>query len=985
MSKKLICLISFVFVLCVAGSVSADTFIFDEFDDGDMATNTSGVGSGFEVAVRNEGSVTEADGLVTILGGNTGASRNQIGSKESFSANDSPVFGIFTVTDMYREQSIDNGTARFYAGFCPTLPNFQGPVENSVDGLWIVVHSRYNLAGIDTWDTGDGGLVHIDGGVRTTLAKWAWDTSVFTFDTASGLRSDRVALDMIASDLTFVLSSDAHGYSLSISSTDGTAVLPDAVSGTWAAAGVTNDLSEVYASVWTQGACPDNEMGLVLDRIVVNEEGWTEGAKFPLARAPKPADGSMLESTWTTLTWRPGDFAVSHDVYVGDNFDDVNDGAEGTFVGNQTKTDIIVGFPTFPIPGGLVPGTTYYWRIDEVNDTEPNSPWKGNVWSFWIQPNKAYDPIPADGVKYVLPDVTLSWTPGLGAQLHYVYFGDNFDDVNNAVGALPQTDATYTPGTLELDMVYYWRVDEFDGVATHKGNVWSFTTMPKINVTDTNLIGWWTLDEGMGVTAVDWSGHGNHGTLFGTEWTTPGYLGDAALKMNAGYVAIQNLSYNDPNGTAVTVCAWIRTNSAANQYIASFDRDNYWRLEINGSGAGDGQVGWDVMTSSGQVDYGSSRRVDDGLWHHVCGVFDNGRLTIYIDGFAEPSVSGGPTFGSGEMRSGFIGGNSEAGGYNGGPPVQYIDELRIYDKALTAEEIQLAMRGDPLLAWGPKPSQGSAVYIREATPLSWSPGDNASQHHIYFGTDRDVVAVADASDTTGIYRGRQSVTIYTPPEVEWGGGPYYWRVDEYNTDGTISKGNLWSFTVTDFIGIEDFEDYNDYEPDRIFETWIDGWGVATNGSEVGYAEPNFPDGEHHVETTIVHGGSQSMPYFYENNFKYSEATYPPTQRDWAEEGVGVLSLWFYGDAANAAERMYVALNGIATVYHDNPDAALIEEWTEWRIDLQEFAAKGVNLANVNTISIGFGDKNNLRAGGSGLVFFDDIRLYRPAPEPEPAP
>ena len=110
-----------------------------------------------------------------------------------------------------------------------------------------------------------------------------------------------------------------------------------------------------------------------------------------------------------------------------------------------------------------------------------------------------------------------------------------------------------------------------------------------------------------------------------------------------------------------------------------------------------------------------------------------------------------------------------------------------------------------------------------------------------------------------------------------------------------------------------------------------------------------------------------------------------TQRDWTEGGVGVLSLWFCGDAANAAERMYVALNGSATVYHDDPDAALIDDWTEWTIDLQEFAAQGVNLSNVNTISIGFGDKNNLQAGGSGMVLFDDIRLYRPAPEPEPAP
>ncbi|NIW10730.1 MAG: hypothetical protein GWN33_09270, partial [Gammaproteobacteria bacterium] len=85
------------------------------------------------------------------------------------------------------------------------------------------------------------------------------------------------------------------------------------------------------------------------------------------AFGPRPKDGSMILDTWVNLSWSPGDFAVSHDVYMGDNFDDVNDGAEGTFQGNQTETFIVVGFPGFPYPDGLVPGTTYYWRIDEVN------------------------------------------------------------------------------------------------------------------------------------------------------------------------------------------------------------------------------------------------------------------------------------------------------------------------------------------------------------------------------------------------------------------------------------------------------------------------------------------------------------------------------------------------------------------------------------------------------------------------------------------
>ena len=191
---------------------------------------------------------------------------------------------------------------------------------------------------------------------------------------------------------------------------------------------------------------------------------------------PKPADGDMLEDTWANLSWKPGGRAVSHDVYISDNFEDVNDGAESTFQGNQTGTFIVVGFPGFPYPDGLVPGTTYYWRIDEVNDTEPNSPWKGSVWSFNIPPRTAYNPDPPDGAELVSPGVMLSWTPGFGAKLHTVYFGDNFDDVDNATGGLPQGTATYTPDTLKLAETYYWRVDEFDVIDTYKGNVWSFIT-----------------------------------------------------------------------------------------------------------------------------------------------------------------------------------------------------------------------------------------------------------------------------------------------------------------------------------------------------------------------------------------------------------------------------------------------------------------------------------------------------------------------------
>ena len=207
--------------------------------------------------------------------------------------------------------------------------------------------------------------------------------------------------------------------------------------------------------------------------------GTMTGSMPPYAWGPEPEDGALHADTWITLRWRPGPYAVSHDVYIGDDFDLV-DGAtrESTeFRGNQGSTFLVAGFPGFPYPDGLVPGTTYYWRVDEVNDADPNSPWKGPIWSFSIPPKTAYFPDPPDGAGFVGPDnVILAWTAGFGAKLHTVYFGEDYDEVDNATVGTPSGKATYSPGALEREKVYYWRVDEFDGLATYKGDVWCFTT-----------------------------------------------------------------------------------------------------------------------------------------------------------------------------------------------------------------------------------------------------------------------------------------------------------------------------------------------------------------------------------------------------------------------------------------------------------------------------------------------------------------------------
>ena len=65
------------------------------------------------------------------------------------------------------------------------------------------------------------------------------------------------------------------------------------------------------------------------------------------------------------------------------------------------------------------------------------------------------------------------------------------------------------------------------------------------------------------------------------------------------------------------------------------------------------------------------------------------------------------------------------------------------------------------------------------------------------------------------------------------------------------------------------------------------------------------------------------------------------------------------------------------VVHDNPDASLLDTWTEWAIPLQTLADQGISLTDVDRIAIGLGTKGNMTTpGGAGKMFIDDIRLYR---------
>ncbi|MBC8469503.1 MAG: LamG domain-containing protein [Planctomycetes bacterium] len=705
MFRKLTYLVSFVLVLSIGGNASADLLVHWALEEGSGTTvfDTSGNG--------NDGTFTAEPQWVEGHGGGSALHFDGVDDFVAYSFDETQTFATFSVALWVKADTL--GQPNYCSPFSSHFPNTAG-FQVDVDG-------------------GDPGNYRINPN----------SGNQFVFGT--------VTLDWIHLALT----------------TEGTSVNLY-YNGNWASSNTLVDTDVVFNQFaigvnrnrnwWF--ACTIDDLR-VYDHVLSEAEilSAMAGQPWPYAFGPEPADGTLHEATWVNLAWKPGDFAASHDVYLGENFEDVNDGAEGTFQGNQTGTFIVVGFPGFAFPDGLVPGTTYYWRIDEVNDTEPNSPWKGDVWSFSIPPKTAYLPDPADGAESVAVDVELSWTGGFGSKLHTVYFGENFDDVGNAAGGLPQGSATYTPGSLQMAKTYYWRVDEFDAVDTYKGGVWSFTT--------------------------------------------------------------------------------------------------------------EGAVG-----------------------------------------------------------------NSD-------------------------------------------PAQG-AVDVTQTPVLTWAPGVFADSHEVYFGTDAEAVKNADTSSPEYKGSGNLGSESYDVGNLEWD-TTYYWRIDEANNANADSPwtGPLWSFTTANFLAIEDFESYNDLDEgqagsNRIYLAWIDGFdNPAINGSVVGNFDPPF------AEQTIVHSGNQSMPMAYDNAVGKSEATLTLTSnRDWTENDIDKLVIWYIGDTANAPETMYVVLNGTTGV--DNPDANVAQaaDWTEWKISLQDF---GTNLTNVNTITIGFGNRNNPTAGSSGMMYFDDIRLYPPVP------
>ncbi len=587
------------------------------------------------------------------------------------------------------------------------------------------------------------------------------------------------------------------------------------------------------------------EDGAKLDGFIITDDLTLKEATLPSvidpgpkAWGPDPVSGAVGVG-FPLLRWNPGAGAVMHDVYLGPSAD-------------LTAANLVG--PHLPLPQTmyvhlqpLEPGVTYYWRVDEIG-ADLLTVQTGDVWSFTTEPLQAYLPQPADGATGLLPGLNLTWTRGKEGIGSHLYFGSDKAAVSSGDTSTDKgdmSDLTFNTGALRASTTYSWRVDtrKLDGSVV-AGQVWSFTTVdggPSGKI----LREWWLGIPGTAISAL--LGDPNYPTRpSGSEYVNE-FEGP--------------VDWADNYGTRLY--GWLKPPDTADY--------TFW---IAGDDAQELHLSTDESPSNAVVVALVSGWTNSREWTKEAGQKS-----------AAISLKAGRKYFIMALGKEGGGGDSTAVAWQGG--------------SIATQEIIKAPYVDmvgllPLQAFGPQPAHRE-VDAPQTPDLTWNAGEKATQHSVYFGDDEAAVAAADAA--SGLYKGTQAGTSFSPGNLEWN-KTYYWRIDE--TDGTETwRGNVWSFTTANFIPVDDFESYNDEENQdtRIYETWMDGLTNSTTAT-VGNWDPPF------AERKIVHGGKQSMPLDYNNInqpfYAEGERGFAPVM-NWTVNGVTDLSLWYRGRAPSFYE------------------------------------------------------------------------------------
>ena len=624
------------------------------------------------------------------------------------------------------------------------------------------------------------------------------------------------------------------------------------------------------------------------------------------ATDPVPADGAV-GVTPASLTWSPGDTAVSHDVYFG------TDPALGPDTYQERQ-----GQAALTLAEALTPGQTYYWRVDEV-EADGTTVHVGSVWSFTAATVAASGPLPPAGAKWIDTEADLSWTAGLGAQMHEVYFG-----TDPALGPdtfqAAQEGTTFDPGPLAENTTYFWRVDEIeaDGTTRHVGDVWQFGTA----------------GPGGGILGEYYNFGG------GAPPNPPEAAFDELILTRVDPQILFDWGDSPAEGVNADLFAvkWVGEVEAAfsEPYRFSTTTDDGLKLWV------DGQLLIDNWTLHGStVDTSAPIELEAGPGHTLeMWWFENNSGAVAQLSWESPSTPLQPI-----------------------PPGALSVPLRaraFYPRDRATETAQ-----NPLLRWfaGEKAGRHDIYFGTDQKSVGAADVTTAG---VYLGRQELDAVTYDPGPL------EPNTTYYWRID----------EVNEAEADGPW-LGRVWFFTTADYLIIDDFERYTDDPEggQAVFDTWGDGWTNET-GSQVGYTNAPFTEqtivhGGRQSMPLIF--GNRTQPYYSEIERAWSV---PQDWTAVGGEALSLYVQGSDQNASEDLYVAIEDTAGhIAQVTY--PAATVVTEWTEWRIPLTDLSAAGVDLTAVARMFLGVGDRDNPVAGGAGRLFIDDIVIDGPDGAAEP--
>ena len=772
------------------------------------------------------------------------------------------------------------------------------------------------------------------------------------------------------------------------------------------------------------------------DRVYIDDIWWDgdQGLKPPTtAQNPNPAAGSTDVPREVTLSWEPAPFPVKHDVYFGEVFDDVVQATATNDPAGVYKGRVIPN--SYTLPERLKFGLTYYWRIDEVNATPDNTLHKGGIWSFRTE-LFAYDidnviatassSEPGKGAENTVNGSGLD-DDGL---LHG-NTGDNTMWMSNLAGPQPTWIKFEFQSVQKLSEMWVWNSNESLELTFGLGfkNVTIEYSVDDANYTTLGTTHEFTQATGMPGyehnTTIDMSGvvakyvkltansnFKSYVEQFGLSevrfFSIPvqarvpspdSGAADVELDLMLGWRAGREAATHDvyfsddlqavTDGTAPVTSA---TESSHGPLSLDIGKTYFWRVDevndVETPGIWPGNI-WNFTTVDSLLveDFESYNAADNQIWwawKDGLGYVAHGTEPAYpgngtgsaVGDEATASFTEEAIIHGGKQSMPLVYNNNKTGYLNYSEATMTLISQRDWT-VRGVKELSLWFRGLPGSVGSFTAGLSGTYTITAAGTDIYGQADEFHFAYKQLAGIGSIIAKVESVDNTDPWAkagvmiretldaGSKFAAVYIMPTNDDGtptnGCRFQGRTDTNGgatSDTSVATNEQMAIIAPYWIKLErdfsgNFRGY--YSSDG--STWTSmAWRPSITMSSNVY-----------IGLAVT---SHDTALACEAKFSGVTTTGTVTGQ-WQSQDIGISS--------NSGESMYVAVGNRsgapAVIYNDDPAATQIDAWTQWIIPTQALADQGVNLADVDNISIGIGDRNNPQAGGSGTVYIDDIRLY----------